>query len=71
MRAILLIVVWSILLALAAKPGLQQLSDMDRSRADEETREYVATKLPGVIYNDASIYFPKHEPVIDANNDGM
>jgi len=58
MRKIVGVVIYSILISLAIKPTLDSLVERGRSAGDAETRRYVEEELPGVIYNDVSIFFP-------------
>jgi hypothetical protein len=58
MRIIFLIVVVSILSAMAIKPALIKVVDVSRQMADADTDRYVAEELDGVIRNDVSIFFP-------------
>ena len=58
MRKIIGVVVYSILISFAIKPSLERLVQLNRDAGDAETRRYVEEELPGVIYNDVSIFFP-------------
>jgi hypothetical protein len=58
MRQIIGVVVYSILISFAIKPSLDTLVEMSRAAGEAETRRYVEEELPGVIYNDVSIFFP-------------
>lgn len=59
MRMLIGVVVYSILIALAAKPVIDRIGEKRREYADAETERYVTEELDGVIRNDVSIYFPK------------
>lgn len=69
MRKIIGVVVYSILISFAIKPSLERLVELNRDAGDGETRRYVEEELPGVIYNDVSIFFP--DRVNDAAIDSL
>jgi len=69
MRKIIGVVVYSILISFAIKPSLDKFGEMSRAAGDAETLRYVAEELPGVIYNDVSIFFPAK--VGDAASDSL
>lgn len=69
MRKIIGVVVYSILISFAIKPSLERLVQLNRDAGDAETRRYVEEELPGVIYNDVSIFFP--DRVNDAAIDSL
>ena len=69
MRKIIGVVVYSILISMAIKPSLERFVQLNRDVGDAETRRYVEEELPGVIYNDVSIFFP--DRVTNAASDSM
>jgi len=58
MRKIIMVIIYSILIALAIKPVLDRVAENNREAADAETKRYVEEELPGIIRNDVSIFFP-------------